>query len=96
MRKLFSHKFSVNDPLGYSIRASIIESKKNMDTLNFQKIVSIPISILLESFEYIKLLKIDIEGAETAIWEDIKKNFLKFRKIYNIQRLSNGDRENFL
>ena len=28
MRKLFSHKFSVNDPLGYSIRASIIESKK--------------------------------------------------------------------
>ena len=78
---LFLHNEENKDPLAFSISASLSREKTNVSKSNFVKCISLPINEILNMFETIELLKIDIEGAETLLWPEIKVNFKKIKYL---------------
>lgn len=71
---LYFHKDRVFDPIGYSISSSLMKDKDNIDKNNFSRVLVFNLGEFLKEFK-IKLIKIDIEGAEQSIWPIIERNF---------------------
>ena len=71
---LYFHKNRMFDPIGYSISSSLIEEKDNIDKNNFSRVLVFNLGEFLKEFK-IKLIKIDIEGAEQSIWPVIERSF---------------------
>ena len=72
--KFYFHKNKRIDPIGFSISSSLLEDKPNIDNSSFNSVLCIDLEVLIKELR-IKLMKIDIEGAEALIWPTIKQNY---------------------
>jgi FkbM family methyltransferase len=72
--KFYFHKNKKIDPIGFSISSSLLENKPNIDNSFFNSVLCIDLEVLIKELP-IKLIKIDIEGAEALIWPTIKQNY---------------------
>ena len=72
--KFYFHKNKKIDPIGFSISSSLLENKPNIDNSFFNSVLCIDLEVLIKVLP-IKLIKIDIEGAEALIWPTIKQNY---------------------
>ena len=72
--KFYFHKNKKIDPIGFSISSSLLENKPNIDNSFFNSVLCIDLEVLVKELS-IKLIKIDIEGAEALIWPTIKQNY---------------------
>ena len=72
--KFYFHKNKKIDPIGFSISSSLLENKPNIDDSFFNSVLCINLEVLIKELS-IKLIKIDIEGAEALIWPTIKQNY---------------------
>ena len=72
--KFYFHKNKKIDPIGFSISSSLLEDKKNIDNSFFNSVLCMNLEIIVKELP-IKLMKIDIEGAEALIWPTIKQNY---------------------
>ena len=73
LSKFYYHKNKKIDPIGFSISSSLLEEKANIDNSFFNSVLCINLEVLIKELP-IKLIKIDIEGAEAMIWPAIKQN----------------------
>ena len=74
LSKFYFHKDKKIDPIGFSISSSLVEEKANIDNLFFNPVLCIDLEVIVKELP-IKLLKIDIEGAESLIWPVVKQNY---------------------
>ena len=74
LSKFYYHKDKKIDPIGFSISSSLVEEKANIDNSFFNPVLCIDLEVIVKELP-IKLLKIDIEGAESLIWPAIKQNY---------------------
>ena len=74
LSNFYFHKNKKIDPIGFSISSSLIEEKANIDNSFFNSVLCIDLEVLIKELQ-IKLIKIDIEGAEALIWPAIKQNY---------------------
>ena len=74
LSKFYYHKDKKVDPIGFSISSSLVEEKANIDNSFFNPVLCIDLEVIVKELP-IKLLKIDIEGAESLIWPAIKHNY---------------------
>jgi FkbM family methyltransferase len=72
--RFYFHKNKKIDPIGFSISSSLLEDKPNIDNSFFNSVLCIDLEVLIKELP-IKLMKIDIEGAEALIWPTIKQNY---------------------
>ena len=72
--KFYFHKNKKIDPIGFSISSSLLENKPNIDNSFYNSVMCIDLEVLIKDVP-IKLMKIDIEGAETLIWPTIKQYY---------------------
>ena len=81
-KKLYFHKESkFGGQVSHSEASSLLDKKENISQNNFHKVKSINIKELLNNFEYIDLIKIDIEGYEYEILPILIQNKHKIGKI---------------
>ena len=73
LSKFYFHKNKKIDPIGFSISSSLLKEKANIDNSFFNSVLCIDLEVLIKELP-IKLIKIDIEGAEVLIWPAIKQN----------------------
>jgi len=72
IRKMFLHEHAKKDQVLYSSGSSIIKDKKNVDNDNFVEVEMINLCDFLKAFKKkIKVLKVDIEGAEVELLNDL-------------------------
>ena len=77
---LFTHKDQQNQELAYTVGSSIISNKINIDQEKKQTIHVIDLSNFIFNLgKRVNLIKLDVEGAETAILKKIIKD-----KTYNL------------
>ena len=74
LSNFYFHKNKKIDPIGFSISSSLMEEKTNIDNSFFNSVLCINLEIIVKDLP-IKLIKIDIEGAESLIWPIIKANY---------------------
>ena len=74
LSKFYYHKDKKIDPIGFSISSSLVEEKANIDNSFFNSVLCIDLDVIVKELP-IKLLKIDIEGAESLIWPAVKQNY---------------------
>ena len=74
LSKFYYHKDKKIDPIGFSISSSLVEEKANIDNSFFNPVLCIDLEVIIKELP-IKLLKIDIEGAESLIWPAVKQNY---------------------
>ena len=74
LSKFYFHKDKKIDPIGFSISSSLVEEKANIDNSFFNPVLCIDLEVIVKELP-IKLLKIDIEGAESLIWPAVKQNY---------------------
>ena len=72
--KIFFHNSKKLDPLGFSISSSIIPEKENIDISDFKPVLILDLGVILGNLK-LKILKIDIEGAEKLIWPKIRASY---------------------
>jgi FkbM family methyltransferase len=66
--KLYLHKYAGDDPLHFSTGSSLVESKRNVRKNCYEMVDGIPFADFIEKLDGpIRLLKMDIEGAEVDI-----------------------------
>jgi FkbM family methyltransferase len=85
--QLYSHKHQeTGDPKpAYTVSSSIISNKKNIDDEKYQQVRVIDLSAFISHFgRKINVIKLDVEGAETAILRKILQNgtWTCFDKMY--------------
>ena len=78
---LYYHKLHHENPLKCSTGSSLLEQKGNVDKKNYQITEMVSIKEILNQFDYINLIKIDIEGYEYNILPEIIKNKNKIGKV---------------
>lgn len=71
----------MNSEIEYSEGSSIVQEKTNLNINNYNWVDTENIKKIISSFNYIKLIKIDIEGAETEILPHIIKNRSKIGNV---------------
>ena len=77
--RLYMHKRARLDPLLYSVSSSTMATKTNVDAHSFEDVESIVLADFIESLECpVKLLKMDVEGAEIGLL-----NQLLDRELHN-------------
>ena len=76
--QLYCHQFSDKDPLLYSQGSSLISEKKNVDLENFFDVKTVTVKQVFERVakKKVHILKMDIEGAEIDVLNDIIDNEL--------------------
>ena len=66
--RLYFHKWTKHDPLHWSSSASLLSTKENIDRESFVDVKAIPLAAFIEKLDRpVALLKMDIEGAEVAV-----------------------------
>ena len=66
--KLYLHKYAGDDPVHFSTGSSLVESKRNVRKNRYEMVDGIPFADFIEKLDGpIRLLKMDIEGAEVEI-----------------------------
>ena len=91
LSKFYFHKNKKIDPIGFSISSSLIEEKANIDNSFFNPVLCIDLEVIVKELP-IKLLKIDIEGAESLIWPSVKQNYQNIEYLLlEIHRTINKD-----
>ena len=91
LSKFYFHKDKKIDPIGFSISSSLIEEKANIDNSFFNPVLCIDLEVIIKELS-IKLLKIDIEGAESLIWPAVKQNYQNIEYLLlEIHRTINKD-----
>jgi FkbM family methyltransferase len=91
LSKFYYHKDKKVDPIGFSISSSLVEEKANIDNSFFNPVLCIDLEVIVKELP-IKLLKIDIEGAELLIWPAIKHNYQNIEYLLlEIHRTINKD-----
>ena len=91
LSKFYFHKDKKIDPIGFSISSSLIEEKANIDNSFFNPVLCIDLEVIVKELP-IKLLKIDIEGAESLIWPSVKQNYQNIEYLLlEIHRTINKD-----
>ena len=66
--KLFLHKWADEDPLEWSTGSSLVEKKKNVRSDKFMVVEGVPLAEFIKGLgERVRILKMDIEGAEVGI-----------------------------
>ena len=81
-KKLYLHKGYENDKINYSQGSSFLEIKENINQNNFELVNTLPISELLDEYEHIDLIKIDIEGYEYEIMPELILNRNKIKYVF--------------
>jgi len=72
IKKLFLHEKAEEDHVTYSTGSSILEGKNNVNKDNFINVEMVNLCEFLKLFKKeIKILKIDIEGAEVELLNDL-------------------------
>ncbi len=72
MKKLFLHENADHDQVVYSTGCSIVDDKVNVNTENYEKVEIVDLSKYIKSLDKpVKVLKIDIEGAEINLLNDL-------------------------
>jgi len=89
--KLYLHKNHKEDPIGYSISASINSKKENVSNQDFYIVPTFEFKTFIENIEKIDLLKIDIEGAEADLWKVIEMNYQKIEYLLLEPHVIEGD-----
>jgi len=79
--KLFSTSNKNNNLINETLKFSMEFEKKNIDEKNFINVDVITIDELLRQFDHIDLIKINIEGHEYKILDEIIKNKSKINKV---------------
>lgn len=69
--KLFFREEHDQDPVMFSVGSTLIDEKNDIDESKFCEVDVISLKEFIRQFEYIKILKLDIEGAECDILEDL-------------------------
>lgn len=70
--KLYLHKWSKHDPLYWSTSSSLLANKRNIDTHSFVSVEGIPLARFIRELERpVALLKMDIEGAEINVLDQL-------------------------
>ena len=72
--RLFFHVDRSKDPIGHTISSSIDINKENVSPNHFSEILGINLGAILGELD-VFLLKVDVEGAEVQLWDDIKSRF---------------------
>ena len=91
LSKFYFHKNKKIDPIGFSISSSLMKEKSNIDNSFFQSVMCINLEIIVKDLP-IKLIKIDIEGAESLIWPIVKENYKNIEYLLlEIHRTINKD-----
>lgn len=77
--KLYFHKESKKNPIEYSQGSSLLHYKGNVDKENFAEVEVIDLGNFINSLEQsVKILKIDIEGAEVELINNLlERNILQ-------------------
>ena len=89
--KFYFHKDKKIDPIGFSISSSLLKEKTNIDNSFFNSVLCIDLEVIVKELP-IKLIKIDIEGAESLIWPAVKQNYQYIEYLLlEIHRTSNKD-----
>ena len=78
--KLYHHKDNFNKR-DLSEASSFLELKENIDVNKFDIVSTISISSLINKYQYIDLIKIDIEGYEYEIIQDLINNKHKIKYV---------------
>jgi FkbM family methyltransferase len=78
---LYYHKKNDENPIKHSTGSSLLSQKENINKNNHQITEMISIREILNQFDYIDLIKIDIEGYEYNILPEIIKNKNKIGKV---------------
>lgn len=81
-KKIFFHKYHKINKFAYSTASSLLEKKTNVDPLSFEIIETISIKKIIEEYNFIDLIKIDIEGYEYKILPEVIKNRNKIKKVF--------------
>ena len=79
--KLYYHNLYHENPLKFSTGSSVLEQKDNVGKKNYQITEMVSIKEILNQFDYINLIKIDIEGYEYNILPEIINNKNKIGKV---------------
>jgi len=79
--KLYYHSLNYREPIKYSTGSSLSKHKDNINKETYQFVKTISIKDLLNKFNIIDLIKIDIEGYEYEILPFILKNKNKIKKV---------------
>jgi FkbM family methyltransferase len=79
--KLYFHVNHKKDPIGFSISSSLKSNKTNIDLDHFQNVIGLEITALINCYEKIDLMKIDIEGGEVNLFESLIQNFHKIEYL---------------
>jgi FkbM family methyltransferase len=79
--KLYFHVNHKKDPIGFSISSSLKSNKKNIDIEEFHNVIGLEIGPLINSYEKINLMKIDIEGGEVNLFESLIQNSHKIEYL---------------
>ncbi|RUO18738.1 hypothetical protein CWE08_10940 [Aliidiomarina iranensis] len=70
--KLYSHRHAKRDPLLYSVSSSLISAKSNVNADDFYEVEGVVLSdFIADLAKPVKLLKMDVEGAEIEIINDL-------------------------
>jgi FkbM family methyltransferase len=73
IEEFFLHPNSEKDPLGYSIRGSLKQMEDDFKPSNSCLVLNL--SDLLNVFPRVKVIKIDVEGAELEIWPILRERW---------------------
>ncbi|MDB3889565.1 FkbM family methyltransferase [Candidatus Pelagibacter sp.] len=79
---LYYHKLHDKNPIKFSTGSSLLEQKENIEKNYFQNTEIISIKDILNHFDFINLIKIDIEGYEYNILPEIIENRNKIDKVF--------------
>ena len=71
LMKLYFRGERNEDPLMYSVGSTLVASKCDVDQTTFAEVRVIRLSQFLKQFTRIRILKLDIEGAECDVLEDL-------------------------
>lgn len=71
--KLYLHRWDQEDPVHWSTGSSMIQAKRNVDPERHVEVEGVALGDFIEELdaERIQLLKMDIEGAEVAVLNDL-------------------------
>ena len=91
LSRFYYHKHKKFDPIGFSISSSLLAEKSNLDNSSFSSVFCINLGDIINGMS-IKLIKIDIEGAEKLIWPAVKHNYKNIEYVLlEIHKLISDD-----